>query len=188
MPEFVGVGYARCYPDGRYMKDQIPIIDKEKGFIDITNAERKKYHLDMDMVEAYRLSYLKKYPFPVWENEFFAPEQIVFNQMALDGLKVRWRDEKLYICEYLPNGMTKDDKIVKKNPMGYAMMYNQNILFSKSFSEKVKNVLQMSALSMYGKNPGYIRKSNAKGLAVCLLPASFALFLRRKRQYKKLGD
>ena len=52
---FVGIGFMRCHSDGTNMKDQNPIIDPDKGYIDATNIERKVYHLDMDIsVLAYR--------------------------------------------------------------------------------------------------------------------------------------
>ena len=127
-PSFAGIGYAKSFPDGKYMKDKTPIIDKSIGHVDATNAERKKYNLDMDMNEVYRVKYLKEYPFLVWKDEFYAPEQLPFNNMSLAGLKIRWHDEKLYICDYLPDGQTKDNGLVRRNPMGFAMMYNQNIL------------------------------------------------------------
>lgn len=99
---FAGIGYAKCFPDGRYMRNQTPIIDSDIGYVDATNVDREKYNLDMDMNEVYRVKYLKKYPFLVWKNEFYAPEQLPFNNMSFDGLKIRWRDEKLYICDNFP--------------------------------------------------------------------------------------
>lgn len=186
-PHFAGIGFARFQPDGSYMKDQIPIIDEKLGYIDATHIERKKYHLDMDMCEVQRVSLLKRYPSRCWPGEFFAPEQINFYEMAMDGFLLRWRPEKLYLCDYRNDGLTKNDRIVKNNPMGYAMMYNQNILFSKTLREKCRNVIRMTALAIYGKHPEYVLRSNAKGLAILTFPLGAALSLRRKRQYRKLG-
>ena len=106
--------------------------------------------------------------------------------MSLAGYKVRWHADKLYICEYLPDGQTKDDRLVMRNPMGFAMMYNQNILLTGSVKEKCVNTIRMTALAIYGRHPGYILKSNAKLLAIITFPLGAALALRRKRQYKKL--
>ena len=184
---YCGIGFARCFPNGNYMKNQTPIIDPDIGFVDASHIERKKYHLDMDMCEVQRVSLYKRFPFQYWESEMYAPEQLCFYEMALAGYTVRWRADKLYICEYLPDGQTNDDRLVKRNPMGFAMMYNQNILLSKSFKEKCINTIRMTALSIYGKHPEYILKSNAKTLAIITIPLGAALALRRKMQYKKLS-
>ena len=141
----------------------------------------------MDMCEVQRVSLYKRFPFQCWETETYAPERLNFYEMALAGYKLRWRAEKLYICEYLPDGQTKNDRLVKRNPMGFAMMYNQNILISESWKEKCINTIRMTALTIYGKHPEYILSSNAKGLAVLTFPVGAALALRRKRQYDALG-
>lgn len=185
-PEFAGIGFARSFPDGRYMKNQVPIVDENTGYVDATHVERKLYHLDMDMCEVHRVSVLKQFPFQVWETETYAPEQLCFYEMALAGYKLRWRKEKLYICEYLPDGQTNDDRLVKRNPMGFAMMYNQNILLSESFRERCRNVIRMTALAIYGGHPEFVRSCNDKALAVLTYPLGMMLAERRKRQYKKL--
>lgn len=184
--KFVGLGFARCQPDGRFMKNQTPLIDQRIGYVDATNIERAKYHLDMDMCEVHRTALLRHFPFQVWPTEGYAPEQLNYNCIAIAGYKYRWRAEKIYICDYLPDGQTRDDRLVKKNPMGFAMMHNQNMLLRKSFREKCRCAMQMTALSLYAGNPGYLFKSNCRTATLLTLPLGAALSLRRRRQYKKL--
>lgn len=185
-PEFVGVGFARCQPDGRFMKDQTPLIDPAIGYLDASNIERETYNLDMDMCEAERVSLLREYPHQVWPTETFAPEQLNHNAMALAGYKYRWRAEKLYICDYLTDGLTQNDSIVKRNPMGYAMMHNQNMLLHPDFREKCRCAMQMTALSLWSGNPGYLLKSNCMAATLLTLPVGLALSVRRRMQYRKL--
>lgn len=182
---FAGIGFAKCFPDGRYMKNQSPIIG-EQGYTDCTHIERRKYNLNMDMCEVHRTELFKKYPFQYWPTETYAPEQLSFYEIALAGYLMRWRAEKLYICEYLPDGQTKDDKLVKRNPMGFAMMYNQLMLIDKAFSVKCRDAYLMSGLALYAKHPEYLLKSNNKLITFITLPVGVILFFRRKRQYKKL--
>ena len=183
---FAGIGFARCFPDGRFMKDQTPIIG-ENGYTDCTHIERKKYCLNMDMCEVHRTALFRKYPFQYWPTEKYAPEQLNFYEMALAGYKMRWRAEKLYICEYLPDGQTKDDKLVKNNPMGFAMMYNQLMKIDTSFSSRCKDAYRMTALALYSGNPGYLKQSSSPSITILTLPVGIALAFRRSRQYKKLG-
>lgn len=183
---FVGVGFARCQPDGSFMKPQTPLIDPEVGYVDASNIERAKYRLDMDMCEAERVSILRRFPHQCWPGENFAPEQLNHNAIALAGYKYRWRAEKLYICDYLTDGLTQNDRIVKQNPMGFAMMHNQNMLLRESFREKCRCALQMTALSLYAGHPEYLKESNCVAATVLTFPMGLALSVRRRMQYRKM--
>ena len=180
---YIGIGFMKCHPDGTNMKEQEPLIDPSIGYVDAANIERKVYHLDMDMAEVTRISLLKQFPFQCWPSEKYAPEQLNYNQMAMAGYKYRWHSEKLYICDYLPDGQTKDDRIVKNNPMGFAMMHNQNMLLTSSFKEKCRCAMQMTALSICGGYPTYIKESNCIPATILTLPLGVALSVRRKRQF-----
>ena len=184
--DFVGIGFARSYPDGRFMKNQIPLINAELGYVDATNIERPNYNLDMDMCEVNRTELLKKYPFQVWPTETYAPEQLNYNEIALAGFKYRWRDEKLYICEYLPDGQTRDDSLVKRNPMGFAMMHNQNMLLRRKFKDKCLSAMQMTGLCIYAGNIFYLKESNCILATVLTLPLGILISFRRRRQFAQL--
>lgn len=186
LDHIAGIGFARCYPEGRYMKDQTPLIDPAVGYVDASHIERERYNLNMDMCEVHRTELFRKYPFQRWPDELYAPEQLNFNEMALDGWKLRWHDEKLYICEYLPDGQTRDDRLVKNNPMGFAMMHNQNLLIKRDFRARFHAAAQMIALCTYAGHPEYLKCSNSKAMTALALPYGLALSVRRKKQYAKL--
>lgn len=181
-----GLGFCRCFPNGDYMKPQKPIINTKLGYIDATHLERSKYNFNMDSCEVHRTKLLIKYPFQYWETEMYAPEQLNFYEMAFDGYKMRWRDEKLYICDYLPDGQTRNNRLVKNNPMGFAMMYNQNIKIAKNFKEKCYNAMQMIALSFYAQNLNYLKKSNNLFITSLVLPLGLMLGIRRKYQFSRI--
>ena len=182
--DIIAVGAARVYPDGKYIKGIEPNIDDRIGYIDATNLERKNYNLDADMCEAYKIDILKRFPFEVWDGEKFAPEEITLNEIALHGYKVRWHKDKIYICDYLDDVLTKGScNLFKSNPMGYAMLYNHKLKFTKSLSERFNYCCQHIALSIIGKQYNYIFKSNAKLLMLLSLPFGYMLSLRRKKQF-----
>ena len=108
--------------------------------------------------------------------------------MSFDGYKIRWHADKLYVCEYLDDGQTKDDRLVMNNPMGFAMMYNQNMRIHSSLKEKCYDAIQMIALALYGKNPKYLIHSNEKWITLLLMPIGGLLFLRRAHQYRLLQE
>lgn len=108
------VSGLRVFPNGRIIGG-VPKIRKH-FYAEADNFQRKKYNLECDMAEAYRVDILKKYPFPEYEGEDFIPEGAVWGKIAEDGYIVRWYHEPIYVCEYLDGGLTKSsgmDRIVK---------------------------------------------------------------------------
>lgn len=182
---FIGIAFARCHSDGSYMKNQVPIVNS-KGYVDCSNIDRWKYNLDMDMVEVSRVAILKEYPFQFWPGEDFAPEQLNYNEIAIAGFQYRWYSKKIYVCEYLEDGQTKNDRIVKNNPMGFAMMHNQNMKIRKNLRQNIHSAIQMTALCLYAKQPAYLMKSTKPVLTLLTLPLGITVSFRRRRQFKRL--
>ena len=181
-----GIAFGKCRPDGRWMKDKTPKMDPVKGYVDAPNTQRAAYNLDQDMSEVLRTRLLREFSHPCWPGEYFAPEQLCLNDMALAGWKIRWFPQMICVCEYLPDGQTRNDRIVKDNPMGFAMMYNQNILLADSFRQKCRCAMQMTALAICGKHPCYLLKTNSPAATLLTLPLGMVLSLRRRRQYRRL--
>lgn len=183
-PDFVGAGFVIVFEDGTPVKGVWPTVN-ENGYIDCTNLERYKYNLDADMREVYKTDIIKKYPFPVWHDEIYAPEQLCIDAMALDGYKLRWFNIPVYVCEYLDGGQTKGNwNLLRNNKMGYAMLSNQRLLYVKSFKELFKSAGQHIALSIVAGYPSYILKSNKKWLTLLALPYGILLSFRRREQFK----
>lgn len=183
-PTFIGVGAARGFPDKSYIKGIAPLTN-DLGYVDATNLERKKYNLDADMCEAYKIDLFKKFPMPEWPNEKFAPEEIALNEIAMAGYKIRWHKDIIYICDYLDDGLTKGHwGLLKNNPMGYSMLYNHKLKYSNGFKEKIHNSTQMIALAFIGKNPQYVLKTNNILSTIVALPLGVVLYFRRKVQFK----
>lgn len=187
--DIIGVGAARGYPDGTYLKGIAPVANSD-GYVDATNLERIQYNLDADMCEAYKTEIFKRFPMAEWPGEQFAPEQIALNEIALAGYKIRWHSDIIYICDYLEDGLTKGSrKLEAKNPMGYAMMYNHMLKYPfYSKREKIFAACQYVALSFTGKHPEYILKTNNWFYTIIALPIGWILSFRRKNQYREILD
>lgn len=181
-----GIGFAKSFPNGEYMKPQVPIIDGKIGYVDATHIERSKYNLNMDMCEVHRINLLKKYPFQVFPTEKYAPERLPYYEIALEGWKIRWRNMKLCVCDYLPDGQTRNNKIVKNNPMGYAMYYNQNLLVDTNFKDRFLDAMQVIALCYYAGHIEYLKNTNSKLLTALAFPFGILLGIRRKIQFANL--
>lgn len=178
-----GIGFAKCFPNKEYMKPQRPIIDESIGYVDASHIERSKFNLDMDMCEVHRTKLFRDFPFQVYSTEMFAPERLSYYEIAFAGWKLRWRNTKLCICNYLPDGLTKDNKIVKNNPMGYAMYYNQNLLIHTKFKERFTDAMQMIALCICAGHVGYLKNSNNMLVTILAFPIGVLLSIRRKIQF-----
>lgn len=182
--DIYGAAGIKIKLDGTPIKGRWPKI--ETGcYVDATDLERKQYDLDADMSEAWRTEVLRKHPFPVWPGEKFAPEQIVFHEIAREGLRIRWRPIPMCICEYQEEGLTLGARrLERENPMGYAMMYNYKLKYLPSFRERAYAAMQMTALSLVGGHPTYILSTYDKlCTALTAIPAVFLSF-RRWRQFK----
>ena len=185
--DIYGVSGLSVTKEGVPLKGSWPRMPDGADFVDATDLERAKYNLNADMSEAWRTDILRKHPFPVWEGEKFAPEQIVFFDIALEGWKIRWYPVPLAVCEYQQDGLTLGaSQLEKKNPMGYAMMYNQRLKYATGFVQKFKTAMQCNALSFVGKHPEYILKSNAPLFSFIALFPGWLLSLRRRYQYREV--
>ena len=184
--KMAGIGVTRTHSDGSFMKNQKPLINPELGYVDATNSDRAKYGLDLDCFEVIRTSLLKEYPFQYWPTEEYAPPALNYNAMSLNGWKIRWRTGHFYICEYQPDGLTKSNIKVKKNPMGYAMMFNQNLLRFPDFKSRCSNAIQMTALCIAAGHWTYLLKSNALLVTTLTLPIGIVWGIRRKLQFAKM--
>lgn len=178
---FVGVGGLQGYPN-KSAKANVSFTN----YIDATDLERVKFGLNVDCNEAYKIEILRHYPFKVWEGENFTPEQIVLDDMALDGYKLRWHNRVIVISEYLEDGLTKGSwNLIKKNPMGYAMLYDHKLKYHHRLKDRINDVIQMIAQSIIGRNPLYFLQSNAPILASICYPLGICVAIRRKIQYRK---
>jgi glycosyltransferase involved in cell wall biosynthesis len=184
IPEICAAGFVRITERGTPIKGVWPKVN-ENGYVDCTNLERWKYDLDADMCEAYKVEVIKQFPFQVWKDEIYAPEQLCFDAMAMAGYKVRWHKDAVYVCEYLEDGQTQGNwNLFRQNKMGYAMLNNQRLLYVKSFKERFKSAGQHIALSIVAGYPSYILRSNKKLLTLIALPYGIALSFRRREQFK----
>lgn len=123
---FAGISGFRGKRDGKRIGD----VPSFKTFVDATNLERGKYGLLGDKAEVYKTSVLKQYPFPEFTGENFLTEAVIWDKIAYDGLKIRWFNRIITICEYREDGLTNQGKkIFLKNPRGWGLYIHQTCIF-----------------------------------------------------------
>ena len=128
--QFAGV----CENKGYSQNEIIGKSYESSGYLDITVLEREKHGIYGDKAEVFYTDVLRKYPFPEFENENFLTECVVWDKIAYDGYKLRFNNDIVYICDYLPDGLTAHyEEIYDKNPAGYGLYIYQSGIFGKIF-------------------------------------------------------
>lgn len=178
--DILGIGMLQGSTDGTPFKKP-----KFTDYVDATNLQRNEYGIDIDCNEVYKASILKNYTFEVWPGENFTPEETVLNAMALDGYKIRWYARVGVISEYQSDGLTKGSwNLQKRNPMGYAILYNSKLRYQRGFLLRFKSAAQMVAQVLLGGSLSYLKRSNDHFITTIAFPYGFAIYLRRLWQYR----
>ena len=182
---FIGISTVKGDLEGNPIRYK-PLIDETKGYVDLNNLQRAQYNLQADMAEVFFTAKLRLYKFPVWSGEKFTPEAVVWDQLALDGYKIRWFNEIVYLCEYQTDGLTNSSwNLLRKNPMGYAMLFNMQLKYVGGGKSRINLILQFLSCCCIAKEYGYISECNVGMSKYLLFPFGWLLSIRRKLQFKK---
>lgn len=107
---------------------------KESTLFDLTN----KYGFEGDTILYFRRELLEKNLFKSFEGERFIPETNMYIEIDKCGTLLLL-DEVLYLCEYLPDGLTaKYHQLLVKNPNGTADTYYKQMCMAGDFKTKLK--------------------------------------------------
>lgn len=133
--DFAGVAGLRGHENGKMIGTTF-----KPEYVDATSLERKKHNIKGDKAEVFYTDILKKYKFPEFEGEKFVTECVVWNAIADGGYKLRWFNEIIYLCEYLPDGLTKNiESITFSNPKGHLYYINTHLKFRQvSITDKLR--------------------------------------------------
>ena len=111
-----------------------------------------KHNVKGDLAEVYRTNILKKYPFPDVNGEKFCAESLVWNRIA-KKYKLRYTNQKLYVCEYLDNGLSKSSvKNRINNPIYSTTIYKELYLSEIPFKYKIKAGINYWRFAFYTKD------------------------------------
>lgn len=102
-----GYTFLRCYSNGHPIVN-LPEDESVHNYIDF----RIKGNRPGDMAEVFKTDILKKNPFPEFENERFISEDVVWIEIGKKYDCV-YINKAIYECEYLPGGLTANDKPMK---------------------------------------------------------------------------
>lgn len=177
---FAGVCGLRSYADGRRIGGEVDFKILDCSSLDF----RMKYKIKGDMAEVFRTEILRKYPFPEIEGEYFCPEALVCNRIA-QTYKLRYFYEKIYLCEYLPDGLTaKITKLRMSSSFTSMLYYSELYGMSIPFLQKMKAAINYWRFAFCSQKPFVKKFSAINKITVLLVPAAFFLYLSDRYKNK----
>lgn len=121
---FAGICGLRAHRDST----MIGASFSDAEYMDMTHLERMKNNVKGDKSEVIYTAVWKKYKYHEFEGEKFITEATALNRMAADGLKMRYFNETVKICEYLADGLSASSQSQFRNsPRGYGLYLHQQI-------------------------------------------------------------
>lgn len=171
-----GFSFLRMRPNGLILSKAPPRDYYVSDFIHY----RTNQHVDGDQCEVTRADIFKKYPFPVYRDERFMSEGILWRAIGRN-YKTVYRSKPIYICEYLEGGLTKSGRAFRmENP--YGMMENCRSFFYSEIvlSIKLKEAILYDVYALCTKEGmlHWIKMSGAAGL--CLMALPLGMFFYKK--------
>ena len=165
--------FLKCFSNGK------PIVSLHKEeFVTSYVKYRIKENRSGDMAEVFKTNILKKYPFPVFDNEKFLSEDVVWIQLGLN-YKYVFVNKAIYQCEYLDGGLTANDKPMKfASPMG--SMMRGKILMNKECGIK-QNIKGAIIYECYKKELS--NRENDKRLELNLKEKTLCFFTKPMSNY-----
>ena len=133
--DIAGMGYLSTYPNREIIGSSFP----EKEMISTQFEIYNKYGVKGDKGLMFRTEIIKKYKFPVFEDEKFITEAVVYNRIC-KKYKMVYVNEKIEIKEYQEDGLTaKYNNLLLRNPKGQALYHNEINSQKLTFKQKILN-------------------------------------------------
>lgn len=176
--QYAGVCGLRSYFNGDQIGGEQLFDTIDCSMLDI----RQKYKIKGDMAEVVRTEIMRQYPFPEIEGEKFCPEALVWNRIA-QSYVMRYFHESVYLCEYLPGGLT--DRIVKirmDSPQATMQCYKEMLDYNISIKSKIR-----SAINFWRFRPCLTKGKLSPTISwqwLCCQPIGYLLHIRDKKKRK----
>lgn len=179
-----GYSFLRKFPDGKVNGKPFSVSELVDTYI---NVRINGNDMMADKAEVFYTKCLKEFPFPVYKNEKFLGEDLVWIRMARSYMMVHV-NKAIYIGEYQNDGLTANRRKHNiKSPNG--CMHRAMEFMKPDICRKfqLKGSLQYI---VYGTFAGYslrnlIVQSPSKKLAITSAVPGYVLFLKWKREYLK---
>lgn len=175
-PSIGGVCGMRSFPDGARIGGECDF-----GIIDCSYFEmRNKMHVSGDMAEVVKTDVIREFPFPVFEDERFCTEALMWDRIS-EKYRFRYFSEKIYFCEYLADGLTSAMTRVRMNSPQYAMLYYSELYHRDiSVKQRIKTAINFWRFAFCAKRMRDIKPARI-GLGSVFSPLGLLMHLNDLR-------
>lgn len=132
-----------------------------------------RYGFYGDTVLFFRTDLLRAIPFKTFEGERFIPETNLYVDIDRQG-KMLLSDRVLYLCEYLPDGLTaKYHRLLTRNPNGTADTYYKCMCMAKDLKTRLKYAVLTNIYRNLSQNKDALQFAQGRFLLwLTAIPAS----------------
>ena len=134
-----GVCGLMAHHDGQLIGTGFPKDPMYESALQFRYAE--KGNVTGDLLEVYKTSVMREFPFPEIENEKFCPESLVWNRIA-NKYKLFCFNKVIYYRDYLEGGLTsKIVRIRMNSPIASTMTYTEMLDYNISLKWKIRSAI-----------------------------------------------
>lgn len=134
-----GVCGLMAHHDGQLIGSGFPKEPMYESALQFRYAE--KGNVTGDLLEVYKTSVMREFPFPEIENERFCPESLVWNRIA-NKYKLFCFNKVIYYRDYLEGGLTsKIVRIRMNSPIASTMTYAEMLDYNISLKWKIRSAI-----------------------------------------------
>lgn len=134
-----GVCGLMAHHDGQLIGSGFPKEPMYESALQFRYAE--KGNVTGDLLEVYKTSVMREFPFPEIENEKFCPESLVWNRIA-NKYKLFCFNKVIYYRDYLDGGLTsKIVRIRMNSPIASTMTYAEMLYYNISLKWKIRSAI-----------------------------------------------
>ena len=134
-----GVCGLMAHHDGQLIGTGFPKDPMYESALLFRYAE--KGNVTGDLLEVYKTSVMREFPFPEIENERFCPESLVWNRIA-NKYKLFCFNKVIYYRDYLDGGLTsKIVRIRMNSPIASTMTYAEMLDYDISLKWKIRSAI-----------------------------------------------
>ena len=175
---FAGVCGLKYYPSGERIGGVFPFSVLDCTFTDL----RYKYKIKGDMAEVFKTVVLREYPFPEIDREKFCPEALVWNRIS-KKYKLRYFNSGIYLCAYLPDGLTaKIAKLRMESPKASMLYYSELFKMNIPSFQKIKAAINFWRFSFCSDESFFYKINQIGCIALCMYPLGFLFHIRDNRK------
>lgn len=185
--EIAGIDFLRGYASsGEPIGSKFPSDHYRADTIRLRTRDRVKG----DKCEVYRTDILKKNPFPVFENERFLTEEVLWNRIA-KMYEMIHINKIIYYGEYLEDGLTVGRK--SKHPTvdikGSILNHHEKTSKHFPFRTRVGSMKKYISLSLWNtKLLQIVRKADHPILCVFVFPLGIVHHMKERFKARSLGS